>query len=130
MPNARFMGESEARLLASEIEARHVGVQAERNGSTMKRLLWLTLVLIMLNTLTGCAKTVSGTYVDVKNNKSYLELKSDGTWYLQDDYGHGYTGKYTIDGNTITIDNGGRAARFTINGDTITDSEGDKLVKK
>lgn len=94
----------------------------------MKRLILFILTLILLITLFGCAKTVSGTFVNEKNSKQYLELKSDGTLYLEESGGH--TGKYTVDGNTITLDFGGPAARGTINGDTITDDEGKKWIKK
>lgn len=88
----------------------------------------MLVLFIISSTLIGCAKTVSGTFIHEKNSKEYLELKSDNTFFLQQS--GGATGKYTIDGNTLTLDYGGPADRAVINGNTITESDGEKWIKK
>ena len=42
-----------------------------------------------------------GTYVNSTDDKQYIELKKDGEFFLQKDWA--YTGKYEINGNSITM---------------------------
>lgn len=64
---------------------------------------------------------VTGKYVNEGNPSSYLELKSDGTFYLERGFIGGATGKYEIEGKQITLKfDGGMATRGQIEGKTIT----------
>ncbi|TDU32030.1 hypothetical protein DFR24_1418 [Panacagrimonas perspica] len=67
----------------------------------------LAVALILLASLTGCGQPLSGTYVDVTDpSRFYTFSKWSKTWtsYYEE------TGKYTVDGELLTIDSGGGLA--------------------
>jgi hypothetical protein len=89
------------------------------------------LPLMLLACSLACTRTLpSGTYVEQKEPKNYLELKSDGTFFLQKD-GGGYAGKYQQEGENINIKaDAGFASRLIIKGGTLTDTDGYLWVKR
>jgi hypothetical protein len=88
-------------------------------------VLWLTLQLLI-----GCSHSPTGKYVSQTNPSDYLELRDDGTFFLNEMSAE-RTGKYRIDGKTITLEWGsGVAVRGTLDGKTLTDKDGDKWVKQ
>jgi hypothetical protein len=96
----------------------------------MKRksaIIFLSISMMFL--LVGCSKTVSEKFITKENSLSYLELKSDGSFYVLKDLA--YAGKYTIDGETITFTYpSGLSLKGTIKNNVLIDSEGDEWVKK
>ena len=81
-------------------------------------------------TLIACSHGVGGTYVHDKNNKDYLELRSDATFFLREN-GMGVSGKYRVDGNVITMTiDGGPSTQGKIQGNTLIDDDGESWVKK
>ena len=95
------------------------------------RFVAVAIPLVVLACLAACSKTLpAGTYVEQKEPKNYLELKSDGTFFLQKD-GGGYPGKYEQDGENINMKaDVGFASRLTIRGGTLTDTDGYLWVKR
>ena len=95
-----------------------------------KNLFILIVILLVVCLLVGCSKTVAGKYVNEKNPKDYLELKSDGTFFVQEG-SMGMAGKYEIEGNQITLKTDiGLATRGKIEGKTIIDKDGDRWTKQ
>jgi N-acetylglucosamine-6-phosphate deacetylase len=78
--------------------------------------------------LAGCGKAYVGTYV--LDSSRHLELKSDGTFLLEND--GTMTGTYKIEGQTVTLTMPtGVVSSGTIDGNTITMTEdGGKWTKK
>jgi len=73
---------------------------------------------------------VSGKYMNEKNPKDYLELKSDGTFFSQEGP-MGIAGKYVVEGDQITLKTDmGFASRGKIKGKTIIDREGERWTKQ
>jgi hypothetical protein len=107
------------------------------NRSFIIRLSAIFGALIMLG-LTSCStnsveathNSVDGTYVSEKNNKDYGELKSDGTFLVQQEAGN-FDGKYMVNGKNIilTLEDGSTIS-CTIVGNTITDDQGIRWTKK
>jgi len=102
--------------------------------NTVRRVLALTiLIALAITTVVGCSrssKSVTGTYVNKANSSEHLELKANGEFYLRE-LGMGITGKYEIEGDTITLKfDMGLAARGRIRGNTIIDEEGKTWVKR
>ena len=95
------------------------------------RLVNLTVISVILMAFAGCQnKGPSGKYISEKNPKDYLELKSDGTFYIQEG-GMGVTGKYEIEGDQITLKmDMGFASRGRIQGKTIIDKDGDRWTEQ
>ncbi len=76
----------------------------------------------------GCSKQVAGTYVSEKNDKNFIELKEDGSFFIKDGKIHG---EYAVEGNEITLVwGGGMSSSVKIEGIVLEDSDGDKWVKK
>jgi len=96
-----------------------------------KRFVYFTVTLVVLFALISCSKTgVSGKYVNEKNPKDYLELKSDGTFFSQEGP-MGIAGKYEVEGDQITLKTDmGFASRGKIQGKTIIDKDGDRWTKQ
>jgi hypothetical protein len=100
-------------------------------------IIWLGITLVaiiaVLEIFDLHPKSPVGTYISQKNVNYHLELRSDGTFSLNE-VGGTFGGKYRIEGHTITItiktQTGQDLARATIDGDTLTDKEGDKWVRK
>jgi hypothetical protein len=87
---------------------------------SMAQLLALALTL----SLFGCSKGVTGIYVNDKNKRDYLELRSDSTFFLRE-HGMGVSGKYRIDGEVITLTlDAGPSVQGKLHGAVITDDEG------
>lgn len=88
----------------------------------MKRftLLFTALSLVLLITLLGCSKTntVSGIFFKQYYNNQYIELKSDGTFKDKEPLSE-IDGKYTIDGDKLTMGYKPVNLEATINGNTI-----------
>ncbi|SKA77944.1 hypothetical protein SAMN05443428_10283 [Caloramator quimbayensis] len=96
----------------------------------IRNIILVVAIFVLTFTLAACSKSVSGTYYNQKNKEEYLELKSDGTFYVKEG-GLGFAGKYKIDGNEITLETSiGMAAKGVINGNTITDEEGQIWIKE
>lgn len=88
----------------------------------------LTL-LALLGALTGCNQSPAGTYFSQSNPTNYLELKEDGTFFMQAKIG--VHGRYRVDGKRLTIESkSGFAAAGTIQGNTLVDGNGEKWAKK
>ena len=79
--------------------------------------------------------SILGKYKDTKNSKGYLELKSDGTFFLSEvGYPSGRAlqrvGKYEVEGNQITIKlEMGIAARGVVEKDKISFEDGSVYVR-
>jgi hypothetical protein len=73
--------------------------------------------------------SLSGTYVSEKNDKYFLELKSDGTFFLKEQLTT--YGKYEIEGNIITLKlEIGFASRGRIEGNVLIDKDGTRWIKR
>lgn len=97
-----------------------------------------TVLLVFLTTaflLTGCRgmkqrKAIAGTYVNEENSGAYIELRANGTFFMQTRVGVGWTGRYELDGDKVTIAiPSGVAEQGTLDGSVITDNQGRRWVK-
>ena len=78
----------------------------------------------VIDTSVDYSKSAAGKYVNQKNRTEYIELKPDGTFYVQRKTS-GYTGKYEVTGNLITtVLPDGRAGRDRIQADAIIEANG------
>jgi hypothetical protein len=77
---------------------------SQRIWQNAHRTLLLVVVVILTVSLSDCARKRSGVYV-TKDGRStpYMELKSDGTFYVQSVPGKSSSGTYEVEGNTLTI---------------------------
>jgi len=97
---------------------------------TFIRYLTIIVLLLTLQLLIGCSHSPTGKYVSQKNPSDYLELRDDGTFFLNEN-SFEHTGKYRIDGKTVTMElRSGAPVRGTLDGKTFTDPDGDKWVKQ
>jgi len=91
-------------------------------------------LVVVVPSMSSCERakqwSAAGKYVSEKNDKNYLELKADGTFFLQV-RSRGRAGKYEIDGDQITLKTDmGSASRGKIDGNTMIDPDGDRWTKK
>ena len=100
------------------------------------RTLLLVVVVILTVSLSDCAKKRGGVYVtkDVTTDghfNPYIELKSDGTFYIQRAPGKSSSGTYEVEGNTLTIkDQTGVTAKGAFQNDGSLLMEGFTFVRK
>src|ERR1051325_7393551 len=74
---------------------------SQRNWQTTLRILLLAAVVILIVSLSNCARKKSGIYVAKDLHPApFIELKSDGTFYVQRATGGGVSGTYEVDGDT------------------------------
>ena len=84
----------------------------------------------VIDTSVDYSKSAPGKYVNQKNRTEYIELKPDGTFYVQRKTS-GYTGKYEVTGNIITtVLPDGRAGRDKIQADAIIEPNGTIWVRE
>jgi hypothetical protein len=84
----------------------------------------------VIDTSVDYSKSAHGKYVNQKNRTEYIELKPDGTFYVQRKTS-GYTGKYEVTGNIITtVLPDGRAGRDKIQADAIIEPDGTIWVRE
>ena len=77
---------------------------SQRNWQTTLRILLLAAVVILIVSLSNCARKKSGIYVAKDLHPApFIELKSDGTFYVQRATGGGVSGTYEVDGDTVTV---------------------------
>ena len=100
---------------------------------TKKNLIVKSIVFLIVTSffitvaLIGCSNQVAGTYISERNDKNYIELKADGSFFIRNGYIHG---EYEVKGDVITlIWGGGRLSTGRIDGDILVASDGDKWVK-
>lgn len=75
------------------------------------------------------SKSAPGKYINKNKTGEYLELKPDGTFYIQEK-GRGFVGKYEVSGDEITlVVSNGMAAKGKLRGNTLIDDEGQRWVK-
>ena len=88
------------------------------------------LLLVALALLAACSgNKVAGKYISEDNPDDYLELRSDGNFYSQEE-GIGISGSYDVDGNEITLSLAiGLSTKARIEGDVIIDEDGERWVK-
>lgn len=85
------------------------------------------LIIVLINPY--CKKSETRTYVNKANEYEYIELKADGTFFVQQKE-YSFWGKYEIDGNNIIFKlESGLAAKARINGEKIIDDEGEIWIK-
>lgn len=105
----------------------------------MKKFIGVSVLLLAVCVLfVACqggreASDMVGTYVNANNPAEYLELHSDGTYSLKE-YGTDFTGKWQVEGNTLSITYDHMPASFkstaTIRGDTIVDETDKTWVRQ
>ena len=86
------------------------------------------VVLLSALPFVACSKMaqryVAGTYTNENNGKEFLELKSNGSFYLRES-GTGIFGEYEVEGNQITLKTDmGFAYRGIFAGDTLVNEKG------
>ena len=82
------------------------------------RLLLAAIVLPLCLCSCGSGGRYAGKYVDESNPRHYLELKSDGMFFLAPSNDE-FTGKYEVSGDQTTITAGAFASRGTIQDEKI-----------
>lgn len=84
---------------------------------------WFQLAVTLALVACGSTSRLAGRYLDEKDPEAYLELKSDGTLYLQTGPalgGLGLTGNYSVNGTEISLTfSNGVALRGSVAGDTL-----------
>jgi len=84
----------------------------------------------VIDTSVDYSKSAAGKYVNQKNRTEYIELKPDGSFYVQRKTS-GYTGRYEVTGNIITtVLPDGRAGRDKIQADAIIEPDGTIWVRE
>ena len=70
----------------------------------MKKIICIVLIIIIFLSA-GCIKSgVEGKYFNTNDKEEYLELKSDGTFFVyQKMLGGTFAGKYELDGDKIRL---------------------------
>lgn len=107
----------------------------KRRRTMMQRsVLLITVLLVALALVSACTgNQVPGKYISEQNPRDYLELKRDGTFYLQEE-GVTLTGKYQVDGDEITLSVSilgiPTATKGSIKGNVIVDDDGERWVRK
>ncbi len=115
-----------------------LGINDRTTGENMRTLTrYLGIVILSLAFLlpADCSRSPAGKYTSQKNPNDYIELRSDGTFFIKETHTYGgavqKTGKYRVEGKTMTLELGSSdAARGTIDGDTLIDPAGDKWIRK
>ena len=96
----------------------------------MKNKCFYLIALLLTVSLVSCSKSYVGTYISEKNSKNYMELKSDGSLFVQEGK-MGMSGKYEIEDKTITLKfDIGVSVRGKIDKNVIVDDDGENWVKK
>lgn len=97
----------------------------------MRKLQRAGAVVILLTlsfSLLSCSKGVTGTYVNSKDSKTTIQLKSDGTFALYESGNTtaAATGTYKVEGTVITLTLAGMNKTGTgkIENDVLTDPDG------
>jgi hypothetical protein len=89
----------------------------------------VSAILALLFSMAGCSKNFTGIYVHDKNKKDYIELRSDGTFFLRE-RGVGASGKFRVDGQVLTLTfDGGPALQGKVHDDIIVDDGGESWTK-
>ena len=98
----------------------------------MKKFLVLLMTSILavclIAGLAGCGAGIAGTYVNQDGSGDYLELRNDGTYYLEEE-GLKITGDWEAEGNELSLSWMGFWVTCTIDGNDIVDGEGEVWVK-
>ena len=105
---------------------------SQRIWQNARRTLLLVVVVILTVSLSDCASKRSGVYVN-KDSRSplYIELKSNGTFYIQSGPGKSSSGTYEVEGTTLTIkDQTGVTARGAFQNDGSIIMGGFTFVRK
>ena len=71
---------------------------------------------------------IPGKYIHEKTSAQYIELKTDGSYFLFDGSA-GITGNYEVNGSQITIFIGDARSQGTIQDGIIIDDEGEKWLR-
>ena len=96
---------------------------------TTQRAGAVLMVFTLAVTLLSCSKGVTGTYLNTKDSKTTLELKSNGGFAVYEKSGSPAvaTGTYKVQGTVITFSLGGdnnKSGSGKIEGDILTDPDG------
>jgi len=106
-----------------------------------RQIILILVVLFTFMGVSGCEKaqqmSVAGKYVLEEGKGSFVELNSDGTFYLEE-WGQvlnrkkeAVTGEYTMKGDQITLTKAdGDAIRATVADGVMTNDKGEKWVKE
>ena len=73
---------------------------------------------------------MTGKYISEDNPDDYMELKSNGTFYSEEE-GIGFSGSYDVNGNELTLSLAiGFATKVRIEGDVIIDEDRERWVRQ
>jgi hypothetical protein len=98
-----------------------------KNNLIVKSIVFLVVTSFFITfALIGCSTHVAGTYISEINNKNYIELKADGSFFMRDGNIHG---EYEMKGDEITLIWGGRFSTGWIKENILVASDGNKWVK-
>jgi len=96
----------------------------------MRFAISVVAVLAVVGAIACGGGGVHGTYVREQVPGDYLELKSDGTFFLMEG-GLGAAGEWDRDGDSITLTiESGRATRVSIDDGRIIDNDGEVWVRQ
>lgn len=96
----------------------------------MKKSLYSVLALLALTIITACSSSLDGRFVSEKNHKNYRELRSDKTYFVQEENG-ALSGTYEINSDSIIFRMGNDVALTSkIQGNTIIDPDGEVWKKQ
>jgi hypothetical protein len=86
---------------------------------------------------TGCNASEEGIYMYEKDQKEFIELRKDGTFFNTECDNfltkkcRSFTGKYRVMGNRLILElSTGQASTGSIEGNVIIDPEGHRYIKK
>ncbi|HEY6351654.1 MAG TPA: hypothetical protein VI636_19815 [Candidatus Angelobacter sp.] len=96
----------------------------------MQRAGAVLVLLTLTATLLSCSRKPTGTYVNTKDSKVTLELKSDGSFTVsQKTMNRSVNGTYKIEGTVITFTLQGHDATGKLQDGVLTDPDGDTWKK-
>lgn len=105
-----------------------ISVRRVRRLSIPLLVLWCVLAMFGCNR--GSTSTIAGKYVDEKKSQDFTELKTDGTFLIQQE-NQSANGKYSIDGKRLILTmSSGEVVEGKIDGKTIIDNGGSRLTKQ
>jgi len=96
----------------------------------MKKSFYPLLAMLALTIISACSSSLEGKFVSEKNHKNYRELRSDKTYFVQEEIGT-TNGTYEINSDSIIFKMGNDVALTSkIQGNTIIDPDGEVWKKQ
>jgi hypothetical protein len=78
----------------------------------------------------GPGDSVAGHYVNDVSAVEYIDLGSDGSFFLKPAQGQNLLGSYEVSGDTVTVRRGAKTVHFKVDGERLIDDSGYKWTRQ